>query len=88
MTNLTKYAEAVEINIHEAKAKLSHYLGLVAKGEEIIICNRNVPVARLGPVLQLKKKRRKLGLHAGEYVIPDAAFAPSTAEELKEWWGE
>ena len=35
------------VNIAEAKAKLSEYVDAVAKGEHVIICNRNRPVAEL-----------------------------------------
>jgi prevent-host-death family protein len=38
-----------EVNIYEAKSRLSHLLKLVANGEEVIISNAGRPVARLVP---------------------------------------
>ena len=37
------------VNIHEAKTQLSKLLMRVALGEEFIIANRGVPVAKLSP---------------------------------------
>ena len=35
------------VNIADAKAKLSEYVDAVGRGEQVIICNRNRPVAEL-----------------------------------------
>jgi prevent-host-death family protein len=35
------------VNIAELKKHLSRYLKIVRSGEEIIICNRNRPIARM-----------------------------------------
>ncbi|MBI3782491.1 MAG: type II toxin-antitoxin system prevent-host-death family antitoxin [Deltaproteobacteria bacterium] len=59
----------IEINIHEAKTHLSRYLAKVAKGETIIVCNRNVPIAEIRPLLQRRSKQRPLGLATGEFVV-------------------
>ena len=37
------------VNIHQAKTNLSRLLSRVEHGEEIIISNRGVPVAKLVP---------------------------------------
>ncbi len=37
----------VTINVAEAKAKLSKYLEMVERGERVVICRRNVPIAEL-----------------------------------------
>jgi hypothetical protein len=36
----------IRLNIHEVKAHLSAYLDRLAKGETIILCRRNIPIAR------------------------------------------
>ena len=36
-----------EVKISELKARLSHYVHLVEKGEEVIVKDRNRPIARL-----------------------------------------
>jgi len=37
------------VNIGDLKAKLSAHLKLVRKGEEVLVCDRNKPVARIVP---------------------------------------
>jgi prevent-host-death family protein len=37
-------------NIGTLKNKLSAYIRLVRNGEEVIVCDRNVPVARILPI--------------------------------------
>ena len=37
------------VNVATLKEKLSHYLGLVKRGEEIIVTSHRHPVARLSP---------------------------------------
>jgi prevent-host-death family protein len=37
----------IEIGIRELKARLSHYLARVARGDEVIVTRRGRPVARL-----------------------------------------
>ncbi|MEW6752485.1 MAG: type II toxin-antitoxin system prevent-host-death family antitoxin [Candidatus Latescibacterota bacterium] len=40
----------VRVGIAELKAQLSHYLGLTRAGEEVLITDRGIPVARLAPM--------------------------------------
>lgn len=63
------------INIHEAKTHLSRLVEDVAAGEEVIIAKAGRPVARL-VALEKPAGRRKLGILAGEMVIPDDFDAP------------
>ena len=37
------------VKIGELKAKLSAHLELVRKGEEVLVCDRNKPIARIVP---------------------------------------
>lgn len=39
----------LRVNVHEAKTHLSKYLSLLAKGETILLCKRNVPIAEIRP---------------------------------------
>ena len=41
--------KAKTVNVHEAKTHLSRLLGLVERGEEVIIARAGRPVARLLP---------------------------------------
>ena len=59
-----------EVNVHEAKTQLSRLLQRVTAGEEIVIANRGVPVARLVPVRQAKA-HRELGIESGRLKVAD-----------------
>ena len=65
------------MNIHDAKAKLSHYLRLVQEGETIIICKRNVPIAEITPAK--KHSKRRAGLAKERY--PNWKLDPTEATE-------
>jgi len=69
------------VNVHQAKSQLSRLLRAVATGEEIIIANRGVPVARLSPAAK-EKPKRKLGDMAGQIWIADDFDAPLASELL------
>lgn len=74
-----------EVNISEAKAQLSDLIERAVNGEEIVICNRNVPAVILKPVVPPKKPDRRLGLWKGRFRVPDDFNAPLTDDELAEW---
>jgi prevent-host-death family protein len=38
--------------VSELKARLSSYLAEVKKGDEVIVCERTVPIARLVPIAE------------------------------------
>lgn len=64
------------VNIFEAKAKLSEYLDLAARGERVLICKRNRPVAELHAVASARTEPRPIGLARGRLAVPEAFFAP------------
>ena len=66
----------IRVNIHEVKVHLSRYLQRVARGEVVVICNRNVPVAELRAVRETRRKRRPIGLAKGEFTVTPAFFEP------------
>jgi prevent-host-death family protein len=61
----------VRINITEAKNHLSKYLRRVKKGETIILCERNVPFAEIGPMKPESRKLRPIGLDKGRFIVPE-----------------
>ncbi|MEK7137108.1 MAG: type II toxin-antitoxin system Phd/YefM family antitoxin [Patescibacteria group bacterium] len=77
----------VKVNIHELKARLSHFLQLVQNGEKVIVMKRNIPIGEISP--PAPQKKRELGLARKRYANwkPDfsALLAPMNAEELAEW---
>jgi prevent-host-death family protein len=60
-----------QINLYEAKTKLSELVDRAAAGEEIVIARHGRPVARLVAYKPRARKRRKLGLLAGKLKVPD-----------------
>jgi len=51
----------IRINIAEAKSRLSNYLERVERGETIILCRRNVPIAEIRPVAKRLKAPQTQG---------------------------
>ena len=66
----------IVVNIHEAKAKLSEYLDADAKGERVLICKRNQPVAELRAIEQKRAGPRPIGGGPHHFEVPDSFFEP------------
>jgi prevent-host-death family protein len=80
-----------EVGIYEAKTRLSALLQAVEKGEEVVITNRNRPVARL---VAVKKPRRRPVFGSAREALErsgltrveiERALAPMQDAELAEW---
>ena len=80
-----------EVSIYEAKTRLSALLQAVGKGEEVVITNRNRPVARLVPIEKPRRRPvfgsarealKRSGLTRAEI---ERALAPMGDAELAEW---
>jgi len=50
-----------QLNINEVKAHLSGILSQVEKGETVVICKRNKPIAEIKPIRQQPKKSARWG---------------------------
>lgn len=48
----------IEVSIHEAKTQLSKLIQAALRGEEVVISNRNKPVARLTAIRESGAVRR------------------------------
>lgn len=81
----------LEVSIYEAKANLSSLLQAVERGEDVVITNRNRPVARLVAIGKprcrpmfgsAKEAFERSGLSWDDI---DRALAPMTERELAEW---
>jgi len=57
------------VNISEAKANLSKLVNMAYHGEKIVIAKNNLPLVDL--VLHKPEGKRKLGLLAGQFSVPD-----------------
>jgi prevent-host-death family protein len=70
-----------QVNLYEAKTKLSHLVEQAAAGEEIIIAKDGRPRARLLP-LKRERLRRRPGAGRGKVWIADDFDAPLPADLL------
>jgi prevent-host-death family protein len=69
----------IQVNIAEAKAKLSSLLDRVLAGEEVVIARAGKPLARLTPVQRLARKR---GAWRNLKISADALLEPMAPEDL------
>ena len=77
----------MRINIAEAKAHLSRYLGRVERGETIVLCRRNVPVAEIRPLPKPPRKPRPVGIDRG-MTIPPSFFEPLPRDLIAAFQGD
>lgn len=78
----------VRLNIHEAKTHLSRYLARLKKGETIILCKRNEPIAEIRPLPSPPGRKRPVGLAKGRLRMPKEFFEPLPDELLGAFQGE
>ena len=77
----------IQLNIHEAKTNLSKYLKDLTEDEPILLCKRNVPVAKIVGLKSKSTKKRVIGLAKGDFVVPDDFFDPLPDELLAAFEG-
>ena len=78
----------IRVNIQEAKAHLSKYLAKLEKGETIILCRRNQPIAEIRPISPKRKNPRPIGLDEGKFKLGPEFFEPLPDELLDYFNGE
>ncbi len=62
----------IRLNIHEAKTHLSRYLDRIARGEVILLCKRNKPIAEIRGLPPERRDARPIGLAKGRVtILPD-----------------
>lgn len=74
------------VNIHEAKARLSECLDAVERGEQVVICRRNQPVAELRKVASVRSAPRQLGQAVGRIQVSDSFFDPLPDDVLSTFY--
>lgn len=77
----------IRLNIAEAKTQLSRHLERVERGETILICRRNVPIAELRPVSVPRTEPRPVGIDSG-LVLPPSFFEPLPEDILHDFDGK
>lgn len=66
----------IKVNVAEMKAKLSEFLDAAARGEHVLICKHNRPVAELKAVKAVRAEPRPIGGAAGQFTVPASFFDP------------
>ena len=71
-------------NISELRADLSRYLARVERGETVVVCRRDVPIAEIRPLdrAPAENEERPIGIDRG-MTVPDSIFDPLPAELLR-----
>jgi prevent-host-death family protein len=74
-------------NIADLKARLSELVDRAAKGERIVICRHNRPVAELRAVADVRTEPRPVGPLRGRptFTLAPQFFEPMPEEELRLW---
>ena len=65
----------IRVNVAEAKTHLSRYLESVERGETVVLCRRNVPIAEIRAIPRPARELRPVGIDRG-MTIPAAFFEP------------
>jgi antitoxin (DNA-binding transcriptional repressor) of toxin-antitoxin stability system len=61
----------ISANINEIKANFSYYVNLaVKKGEQVVICNHNIPVAQMKAIEPAVKSQRVFGVCKDKIRLP------------------
>ncbi len=73
-----------QLNLAEAKAKLSHLVDQAAKGKGVIIAKSGIPMAKLVPLDEEKPKKFKFGTLKGliSDEVAEAIEAPLPSDIL------
>jgi prevent-host-death family protein len=71
------------VNIAELKNRLSSYLAFAKSGEEVVVRDRNVPVAKIVPFDRGDASDEELLLVAqGKMRLPERPWTPEAVEEI------
>lgn len=75
------------VNIHQAETNFSQLLLRVELGEEIIISNQGIPIAKLVPFHPSSNRRASLGQDQGKFIVPEDFNTPLPEEILAAFEG-
>jgi prevent-host-death family protein len=81
----------LQLNINEVKTHLSATLARVEKGETVIICKRNKPIAEIKPIKKPLSQKRPFGLARKKYPdfkLPDTINDPLPDDILSYFTGK
>ena len=71
---------AMNVNIADLKDHLSQFLAQVERGEEVAVCRRNIPVAKIVPIPARQSNRTVLGSEPGSVHVCGDLTEPAMPE--------
>ena len=77
----------MQVNIYEAKTRLSELVEQASRGETVVIAKSGTPMAKLVPLSHGPKRKIKYGLMKGEIEIADDFDAPLSDDILAAFEG-
>jgi prevent-host-death family protein len=77
----------IKVNIAEGKAQFSRLIRAARAGEEVIICDHNVPVVEIKAIEPARRAVVQLGPNNPNVVINDSFFDPLPPELQRAWEG-
>jgi len=83
---LVHYHIMLRLNISDAKRHLSRYLERVERGETILLCRRNLPIAEIRPLARDATTLRPIGT-APDLRVPPEFFEPLPEDVLSAFEG-
>ena len=76
----------IKVNVQEAKTHLSRYLEQVEKGDVVVVCRHNRPIAEIRAIESAPIRPIRIpGLLKGKISYKPDVFAPMTDTELAEF---
>jgi len=75
------------VNIQDAKTHLSQYLNDVEKGEVIVLCRHNKPIAEIRALKPIENRFPQFGIYEG-FTVPESFFDPLPDDLLRAFNGE
>jgi antitoxin (DNA-binding transcriptional repressor) of toxin-antitoxin stability system len=82
------YKRTIKLNVHEAKTHLSRYLARLERGETIVLCKRNIPIAEIRPLPRRRTAKRPIGLAKENFQVAPTFFEPLPPEVIDAFHGE
>jgi prevent-host-death family protein len=77
-----------QVNVYEAKTRLSALLDEVSKGASFVIAKSGKPVALLSPIEPRKRRKSRIGFMKGKIKFAPDFDAPLPDDVLKLFEGE
>lgn len=68
--------------------KLSEYLDELQRGEQVIICKRNSPIAELRLIAPVRTAPRPIGGTSGRFAMPPSFFDPLPEEIVDSFYAD